>query len=161
MKLAHFDPEIDTNSQFDSVDLGELIAAEVETYYTVARSKNIELSLDARPATVRGGHYGLSVLVRNLMDNAIRYTSDGGRVLLSCKSGDSGTELSVQDSGVGISMSDREKVIDRFFRAADNTTLGSGLGLVIVKQIAERLGADILIEDGLNGSGVSFVVKFT
>ena len=81
--------------------------------------------------------------------------------LLSCKSGDSGTELSVQDSGVGISMSDREKVFDRFFRAADNTTLGSGLGLAIVKQIAERLGADILIEDGLNGSGVSFVVKFT
>ncbi|WP_248798398.1 ATP-binding protein [Pseudomonas sp. MWU13-2105] len=85
----------------------------------------------------------LLALVRNLVDNAIRYTPVGGRVDLSVTREQGGVLLQVKDSGPGIAVEERERVFDPFYRSLGSQEVGSGLGLSIVKAIAERTGARI------------------
>jgi signal transduction histidine kinase len=115
----------------------------------LAIENNVTLELDAAPATVAGNADMLRILLRNLVDNAIRYTPAGGRVLVAIK----GRTLSVTDSGPGIPASERQRVFDRFHRLAGQDTEGSGLGLSIVARIAERHGAQVRLADGDGEAG--------
>ncbi|WP_186209754.1 sensor histidine kinase [Burkholderia gladioli] len=89
----------------------------------------------------------LRMLVRNLVDNAIRYTPEGGRIDLAVRAGEDRVELSVADSGPGIAPAERERVFDAFYRIVGNEAIGSGLGLAIVRTIVERIGARIELDD--------------
>ncbi|MGH8133878.1 MAG: ATP-binding protein, partial [Steroidobacteraceae bacterium] len=95
----------------------------------------------ARPLTVSGDPDALRTLLRNLVDNAVRYTHDGGRVDVAVEDGGSAAApralLTVSDSGPGIPPEERARVFDRFYRRAGTTPPGSGLGLAIVKAIAD------------------------
>jgi two-component system OmpR family sensor kinase len=82
-------------------------------------------------------------VVRNLVDNAIRYTPQGGRVDLSVSTAQGLIVLSVHDNGPGIPLAERNKVFDPFYRTLGNEQVGSGLGLSIVRTIAKRIGAEI------------------
>ncbi|CAJ0893615.1 sensor histidine kinase [Ralstonia pickettii] len=82
-------------------------------------------------------------IVKNLVDNAIRYTPEGGRVDLSVGVAEDNVELRVQDSGPGIPLAERERVFDPFYRTLGSEQVGSGLGLAIVYAIAQRIGAEI------------------
>jgi two-component system OmpR family sensor kinase len=95
------------------------------------------------PAGVRGDADGLRLLVRNLIDNAIKYTPPGGRVDLLTGITDGIAWLTVSDNGPGIPDSDRQRVFDRFFRGGGPDVDGSGLGLAIVREIANRHDADV------------------
>jgi len=77
------------------------------------------------------------------VDNAIRYTPEGGRVDLSLVLEGGRASLRIQDSGPGIPVAERARVFDPFYRALGNDALGSGLGLSIVQAIAERIGAEV------------------
>jgi two-component system, OmpR family, sensor kinase len=88
---------------------------------------------------VRASEIDLTMLMRNLVDNAIRYTPEGGRVDLSIEVGPEGAAFQVQDTGPGIPPEDRERVFGPFHRLLGNHEFGSGLGLSIVKTIADRL----------------------
>ena len=79
----------------------------------------------------------------NLVDNAIRYTPEGGRVDLSVGVSQGKAELCIQDSGPGIPLAERERVFDPFYRTLGSEQIGSGLGLSILQTIAHRIGAEI------------------
>lgn len=138
--------------------LAEMIVRDNEA---LAHRKQQRISLDARPASVHGGVDALGVLLRNLLDNALRYTPEGGRVAVSCVSlSDGGARLSVADNGPGIPPAERERVFDRFYRKAGSVERGSGIGLSLVAQIATRHGARIEWGPGLDGRGVGITVTF-
>ncbi|MCG2634812.1 MAG: ATP-binding protein [Gammaproteobacteria bacterium] len=99
----------------------------------------------------------LTILCRNLVENAIKYSPAGGRVELAVGSGGGGGWLRVKDSGPGITASERQRVFDRFYRKVGSAEPGSGLGLAIVQSICRRCGATIQLSDG---HGLEVRVRF-
>jgi signal transduction histidine kinase len=100
-----------------------------------------------------------ALLVRNLADNAVRYSPPGGTVKLSVKPQDGQVVLQVDDAGPGIPPAERERVFDRFYRRDPGVDTGSGLGLAIVRSIAERHRADVTLGDSPLG-GLRVTVRF-
>jgi two-component system OmpR family sensor kinase len=128
--------------------------------HALAQSRHIELALQAEPNVwVRGDQPALRTLVRNLVDNAVRYTPEGGKVEVHTRSTNGAATLEVLDSGPGIPEADRARAFDRFYRRAAAPEGGSGLGLAIVKAIAERHGAQIALDTATLG-GLRVTVTF-
>src|SRR6202008_3248958 len=111
-------------------------------------------------ATVAGEGEALRTLLRNLVDNAVRYTPPGGRVDVTVEAPPAGPRLTVSDDGPGIPPEERVRVFDRFYRRAGTEPPGSGLGLAIVKAIAEAHGAAVSRADGPRGVGLAVSVRF-
>jgi two-component system OmpR family sensor kinase len=146
-----------------TIDLPALARGVVAELAPLAAAKRIDLGLNAEPgARVRGDADALATLLSNLVDNALRYTPEGGRVDVGVAVDAGQPVLSVRDSGPGIPGADRERVFDRFVRGsvAAGAVRGSGLGLSIVKRIAERHRADIVVGPGLDGAGAGMSVRF-
>jgi two-component system sensor histidine kinase QseC len=141
------------------VDLGELAAQCAGRYAENALAKGIDLSVCAAPACfVRGDSAMLDALIGNLIDNAIRYTQEQGRVEVSVCDRLEGTRLSVKDNGPGVPEQLRSRVMDRFYRAEGNTAPGTGLGLSIVERIARVHGGQVALTGGLDGKGFGVTV---
>jgi signal transduction histidine kinase len=103
--------------------------------------------------------------VRNLVDNAVRYTPVGGTVDLSVQESDEpgsrhGAVLRVVDTGPGIPADERQRVFDRFYRPPGTSPPGSGLGMAIVKAIADAHGASIKLDNAPSASGLAVTVSF-
>lgn len=146
-----------------TVDLQALARGVVAELAPLAAAKRIDLGLSADPGVrVMGDADALATLLSNLVDNALRYTPEGGRVDVGVAIDAGQPLLSVRDSGPGIPEADRERVFDRFVRGsvAAGTVRGTGLGLSIVKRITERHGADIVVGPGLDGAGAGIGVRF-
>src|SRR5262249_17979769 len=114
----------------------------------------------ADPAQVLGSEGDLALLAHNLVDNAIRYTPDGGQVRVSLTVRGTSAELEVDDTGIGIPSSSLDRVFERFYRvdaARSRETGGTGLGLAIVRHVAGSHGGDVLVRSVL-GAGSTFVV---
>jgi signal transduction histidine kinase len=159
LTLARSDPQA-TAGDFEPIDLSAAAAQGITDTHDLAIARNIDLSLDAVPSIlVRGDGEALRTLVRNLVDNAVRYTPPGGSVQVRCRRAAEGALLEVIDSGPGIAATDRERVFDRFYRRAAAQESGTGLGLAIVKAIAERHNARILLDDA-PGGGLRVAVSF-
>ncbi len=99
-------------------------------------------------------------MIRNLVDNAIRYTPNHGKIIVSVTTQDNLVILSIQDSGPGIALNIRDRIFERFYRVLGSKTTGSGLGLAIVKQIAGLHEAKIELDIPLNGKGLIIRVIF-
>lgn len=112
-------------------------------------------------AEITGDPHMLRILLNNLIDNAIRYTPEHGRIdVFACHKKDF-IELSVRDNGPGIPTEERDRIFDRFVRGnVHQDVQGSGLGLSIVKRIAEHHQATIELSDAENGKGLNVSVKF-
>lgn len=121
----------------------------------LAQQKNISIETDADSISVAGMEDALKLLITNLTDNAIRYTQNEGRILLSVKQQDKVAVIKVSDNGPGIAQEERERVFDRFYRALGTKAQGHGLGLAIVKRIVEIHHGAIHVEDGLDGKGTT------
>ena len=146
------------------VDLRQLAQAVATELQSQAQARRVDLRLGiGEPAWVRGDAEALRILLRNLVENAVKYTPEGGSVLVDANSTDGRTRLVVEDSGPGIPEADRERVFDRFFRSADATatTSGSGLGLSIVKTIASQHHATVSLDTSPTLGGLRVVVDFT
>lgn len=154
LTLARLDPE--NAGTTETVSLDRLAQDVCAAHGGAALAKDVELALEAEPATVAGNGDMLRILLRNLVDNGIRYTPAGGRVTVIVKP----AQLAVCDTGPGIPAEERQRVFDRFRRLAGQETEGSGLGLSIVQRIAERHGARLRLEDGDGGCGLRVVVEF-
>jgi len=146
------------------VDLQEVIRLAVADVLPQARGKQIDLGLtESQPADlarVQGEPDALRVLLRNLLDNAVKYTPAAGRVDVSLEGAPGQPVLVVEDSGPGIAAEERERVFDRFYRASGAALeTGSGLGLAIVQVIAARHGATLELghSERLGGLRVSVV----
>jgi two-component system OmpR family sensor kinase len=124
----------------------------LEDLMPLAEAKGLDVGLVSRQeVVVQAREIDLTMLLRNLIENAIRYTPDGGRIDLSAEMRPDGAALRVEDSGPGIRPEDRERVFDPFHRVLGADEFGSGLGLSIVKAIVDRLGADISLGDAPGG----------
>ena len=134
--------------QMRSVDLNELAKAVCADWVVAAIKRNIDLGFEGREATpkIEGHTIVLREMMNNLIDNALRYTPDHGRVTVSVfGTALGGVRLDVEDNGDGISQADQLLIFDRFYRVLGNSSDGSGLGLAIVKEIAEQHGATITV----------------
>lgn len=145
------------------VDLRAAAAMVMGERAPLALERGIDLGLVAGEGViaVSGDEGALHILVANLVDNALRFTPEGGRVDVGLGQGADGAWLEVTDSGPGISEAERERVFDRFYRGAAGTDVpGSGLGLAIVQRIARRHGARVEMADGPEGKGLKVRVSF-
>jgi two-component system OmpR family sensor kinase len=146
------------------VDLASIARGVVADAVALATAKGIDLGADANgEVSVRGDANALTTLISNLVDNAIRYTPAPGRVDVIVRPERAHAVLEVRDTGVGISVNDRPRVFDRFYRAAAaqaTVAHGSGLGLAIVKRIAERHGTDVELAAGIDGVGLGVTIRF-
>ena len=163
LALAREEPR--TPARHVPVDLESLAREVVAELVPLADARRIDLGLSqARPLTVSGDREALRTLLRNLIDNAVRYTGEGGRVDVTVEDGGSPAaaraQLTVTDSGPGIPPEERTRVFDRFYRRAGTALPGSGLGLAIVKAIADAHGAGLTLTSGPEGRGLRVVVTF-
>lgn len=149
-----------------TVSLKRAILESLEDLVPLAEAKAIDLGVvgDADPL-VAGSLVDLRTLVKNLIDNAIRYTPPGGRVDIRVDAGGGGSadgwvHLHVEDTGPGIPAAERARVFDAFYRVLGNGQIGSGLGLAITATIAARMGARIDLEDAPGGTGLDVHVRF-
>jgi signal transduction histidine kinase len=145
--------------------LDQLLIDVAAHYGAEAIDRHIELEVvEGTCRTIQGDPTLLRVLLRNLIDNALRYTPAGGRVELSVQQTPGGTLLSVRDSGPGIASDQRSNALQRFVRLAGQEIAGSGLGLAIVQRIAEVHGARIELLEGLpnsaGGHGLAVTLDF-
>ncbi len=143
------------------VQLDGLARRAVADLVAVAQARAVDLGLQqADAAVVQGQPEALNILVRNLVDNAVKYTPGGGTVDVSVRATAAGPQLCVEDSGPGIAPEERERVFDRFYRIAGSEAQGSGLGLAIIKSVAERHGATLVLGESQRLGGLSATVSF-
>jgi signal transduction histidine kinase len=143
---------------FETVDLSELSQDLAELYGPLAEEKGLTFFSACPPGLVlQGNRHLLAQALANLLDNAIKYTPAGGRVMLN---GLPGPTLTVADSGPGIPAGERERVLERFVRLDGNrSTPGNGLGLSLVSAVAKLHGAILKLEDNHPGLRVSLVLS--
>jgi two-component system OmpR family sensor kinase len=144
----------------ETVDLNALARSVVSDLMPTAEDKGIDLGVSeaGADAGVEGDPEALRILLNNLVENAIRYTPQGGQVTVGVQGGAEGVVLTVEDSGPGIPPGDMDRVFDRFYRVPGTGVSGSGLGLAIVRQVAERHGAKVSLQN-LQG-GLLATLKF-
>jgi two-component system OmpR family sensor kinase len=171
LTLAREEPGV-ADRPFAPVDLAQLAAEAIAEHMPLASARRIDLGLalpepgakSATPVVVDGDAPSLRTLLGNLVDNALRYTQEGGRVDVGLARDGDATTLSVSDSGPGIPPAEQARVFDRFYRAPGTAHVpGSGLGLAIVRSVAERHRATIALGPGLSGAtgpGLAVVVRF-
>ncbi|HEV3181452.1 MAG TPA: ATP-binding protein [Steroidobacteraceae bacterium] len=157
--LARQEPRAD--SQRVPVRLDELAREVVTELVPLADAGHIDLGIAAaQPATITGDPEALRTLLRNLVDNAVRYAEAAGRVDVTVESTAGGVRLTVTDDGPGIPPEERARVFDRFYRRAGTAPPGSGLGLAIVKAIADAHGATVSLAERPSGKGLAVSVFF-
>lgn len=158
MLARHDMPDLET----EWVQLNELVVSIVQDYQVIAQNHQLTLQWVVPPyaLTLLANESALSILLKNLLDNAIKYTPAGGTISVGLQATQSHIELSVEDTGIGIPEAEQPYVFERFYRASNHQEQGSGLGLAIVHNIAQQLEAKVVIETPNSGSGLMVKVQF-
>jgi two-component system, OmpR family, sensor histidine kinase QseC len=144
-----------------SSDLGELLQAVAADLAPDALRRQQVLELDApAPCPVQGDALLISVLARNLLDNALRYSPDGARVLVSVSAVGDQPQLRIEDSGSGMTEAQIARLGERFFRVIGRDEPGSGLGWSIVRRITSVLGAQVTVGRSEALGGLLVVVQW-
>jgi len=160
LTLARLDPE-SAVSAHQPVNMNNIVESVCSELAPSAVRKHIELECIAKNAvTIMGLPTAISILARNLIDNAIRYTHEGGKISVAIYSENHKVILSVTDDGPGIPENERPRVLDRFYRIVGNQETGSGLGLSIVKRISELHDATLEIGQPDTKTGTRISVRF-
>jgi len=161
LSLARNEPSTARIANFAPLDLDKLVLEATAEWVAAAYRREIDLGFEGHgaPVMVNGDPARLTELVNNLVDNAIRYTTEGGRVTVRVAGGER-PQLAVSDDGPRIPVEERERVFERFHRLLGTGVEGSGLGLAIVREIATLHDAEIQLEDDRDGIGNTFTVRF-
>ena len=153
LTLARLEPE--QTALHEDCDLRALAIGVVAELAPSAVARHIDLQLvPGAAAHVAGVPALLAILLRNLIDNAIRYSPQHSVVQVEVTSAGNDVELSVLDQGPGISADEIERVWERFYRVLGSGADGSGLGMSIIKRIADLHGARVALSPGENGRGL-------
>jgi two-component system sensor histidine kinase QseC len=153
-------------TQKESIDLGALVRSVMGEIAIKALSKNQNLVFEldeAAPATqarILGNPILLAILLRNLIDNAIRYSPDSAKIIVHQQVQDKQNLLLIEDSGPGLSDAEMQRLGERFFRVIGNQASGSGLGWSIIRRIAQAHQIEIAIEKSSKLGGLSISLKF-
>ena len=160
LSLAREEPDV-APAAFSSVDTSALMRETIAALNPLAVAKSIDLGVTRADdaAIVSGDADGLRTLLANLVDNAIRYTPQGGRVDASVEARDAEVIIAVRDNGPGIAPAERDRIFERFGRGDAPSAPGSGLGLAIVRRIAQRHRGSVDLDEGLDGRGAGLVVR--
>lgn len=162
LSLARVEPPGGRVHTSDHVDLEALARGVTADWVPRALDRNLDLGFDAdsEHAYVEGEPFLLREMLNNLLDNAIRYTQPGGQVTVRVSSGQGSPVLTVEDNGPGIPDTERGRVFERFYRVLGTGTDGCGLGLAIVREIAQSHGAQVELTTSPGGRGTMARVVF-
>lgn len=142
------------------VDLSDLIGYVTDEFEVQAAQAHRTLLLEVQPCLIDCDVDAMGILLRNLIDNALRYTAPGDQVKISCGPSVQGPCLQVADDGPGVAVAQREAIFERFYRIPGNGGQGSGIGLSLVKNIVQGHNATMVTSSGLAGKGLSISVYF-
>lgn len=160
LTLARLDPDAGQAAR-QAVDLAELARSVVADRERLAEAGRIDLGVaSAQSAVVLGSIDNLRVLLNNLVDNAIRYAGARARVDVAVRRDGPFVVLEVSDNGPGIPEPDQARAWERFYRGSGHAGTGSGLGLSIVRRVAEQHHATVALDTGLDGRGLTVRVRF-
>ncbi|MHA7841423.1 MAG: ATP-binding protein [Gammaproteobacteria bacterium] len=162
LTLSRMGPENGVLDGIKSFNLRQLVADEIALIAPIAIEKDIDISLqcDDDNVPVLGNPTALSILVRNLLDNGVRYTPPHSEVTISLASTEEGVIFTVADNGPGIPEALQQRVFERFFRVLGTQQSGTGLGLAIVSQIAILHNAPIKLSTPDSGQGLTIQIVF-
>jgi len=152
LTLARIEPSSESNYTFEEVNLTRLVQSVTAEWVPRSLNRQIDLGFEAKnnqDLIILGNAFMLKEMLSNLIDNALRYTPQGGEVTVVLSKLDAHVVLEVMDNGIGIAPEERELVFNRFYRVTDSSGDGCGLGLAIVKEIVLAHHAEISIKDGL------------
>lgn len=161
LEIAHLEGDDPLEMRPFSVE--QMVKKVVESQEAQAKQKNITLNitLPEEPLVIEGDQTFLTQALKNLLDNAIKFSKMNGAVTLNVRPVDERVSFSVRDEGIGIAPLDQRHLFKKFSRISPNTGIeygGSGLGLAIVKSIAERHGGQVWLESQL-GKGSTFFME--
>lgn len=161
LTLSRLEPDQDMfdKEPLNVADLVQTVCAELAPS-ALKKNQTLELHVDEALPPIQGNAALISMLVCNLIDNAIRYTGRAGNVSVALRRGYLGVQLEVADDGPGIPKAEHQRVFGRFYRLAAQDQPGTGLGLAICRRIAEVHFANIALSGGLSACGVSVRVDF-
>jgi two-component system sensor histidine kinase TctE len=149
LALARAEHQGSDPGRFEVVELAPLARELVADFVAAAIGRKIDLGFEApdEAARVVAAPTLVREMLRNLLDNALRYTPVGGKVTARIRKSENSVYLEVEDNGPGIPESERQRVFDRFYRILGTNVDGSGLGLAIVREIAEQHDALIRVTE--------------
>lgn len=140
-----------------AVDVSAMARELIAEYLPLAEVKGIDLGLEeATSLTLNAAPESLRLVLRNALENALKYVPEGGEITLRLYSDDCFNVIEVVDNGPGIPVPERERVFDRFYRMPGASGEGSGLGLAIAREAAANLNASLSLLDRPEGSGLVF-----
>lgn len=162
LSLARAEPPAGRVQSPERVDLTALARGATTEWVPRAIERNVDLGFDAdsETALVEGDAFLLREMLNNLLDNAIRYTKPGGQVTVRVARSAGHAMLVVEDNGPGIPEADRARVFERFYRVLGTGTEGCGLGLAIVREIAQSHAAEVELTTPAHGTGTIVRVVF-
>ncbi len=161
LSLARAEASYEKIYAVERVDLEVLLRAMLSDFVPRARQKNIDFGLETtgQPLVIDGNPVLLGELIKNLIDNAIKYTPEGGCVTVRTIATERAI-VEVEDTGIGVPEADRERVFERFYRVLGSSESGSGLGLPIVREIADLHRAQVSLIPNPSGKGTIAQVVF-
>lgn len=158
LTLARLEPENAVGVR-ENLDPGAIAREVVADIAPLALQRGIDIAYSGEAAVqARGNGELLRVALRNLVDNAVRYSPDGGQVLIAVAPAEDRCRITVTDRGCGMSAEDLHRVGQRFYRVPGHSAPGSGLGLSIVRRIAELHGGSLALHGNPDGRGLSAVL---
>ncbi|MDY7580109.1 ATP-binding protein [Herbaspirillum sp. RTI4] len=148
-----------------AIPVADMFRRVLENMMPMAEQKNLNIEVEADPdALFRGHEFDGMTLIKNLIDNAIRYTPSGGKITLRAQQQGTTLSVEIEDTGPGIPAAEQDRIFDPFYRIPGSGEVGSGLGLAIIKTILKRMGATISLLNLVNPSseieGFRFTVLF-
>jgi signal transduction histidine kinase len=163
LDASRLDPEGNYELNRETCDVSKIVSDIVSNHQQAAEKKNISLNSDMRDGVpiLNLDDVMLRRALNNLVDNAIKYTPDNGSVTVSARIRDNNLVLAVTDTGLGISEENQKHLFERFRRVRrreHQTIKGNGLGLFIVKSVAQKHGGDAWVESA-EGQGSSFAIR--
>lgn len=161
LSLARAEPGAERARATEKLDLTRLARDTTTEWVPRALARDIDLGFDSvlAAARIEGDSFLVKEMLNNLLDNAIRYTQTGGQVTVRVTPDTRDIVLSVEDNGPGIPVAERERAFERFHRVLGTGVDGCGLGLAIVREIAQSHGGDARLTSGAHGAGT--VVRVT
>ncbi|MEW5881275.1 MAG: ATP-binding protein [Pseudomonadota bacterium] len=159
LTLARLDSLSASTALHTTLRLDQIAAQVIDELAPLIEQHRLQLVKSLAPATIEGMEFGVAVLIRNLIDNAVRYTPHGGTLRVTTGQQGEHAYADVEDSGPGIPPQERKRVFERFYRLPSNNVDGCGIGLSIVRTVANVHRARVTLDESSLG-GLRAVVTF-